>query len=451
MNATCSRGDDAPHAAPVEHDGRADLARCNHRTSTNIDDDELRLLLADGVGPILHARLIAAFGSAGAIVRAGGERLAEVEGIGPVRAECIRRSIGLADPDGERRELNRLGARIVRLRDDEYPALLATIADPPPALWVRGSFEEPDRCCVAVVGSRRCTSYGREQASKLAFGLAESCFTIVSGGARGIDAAAHRAALRAGGRTIAVLGCGLGHCYPPEHGDLYNAIAAAGAVVSESPISAPPRPEFFPRRNRIISGLSLGVVVVEAAVRSGALITAREAAESHHREVMAIPGPVDSPVSAGCHRAIREGWAGLVTGIDDVLAQLESTLLLVQAALKGRAGGATDIGRRASSAVQAETVDRTIAGVGASAAPHGPAGVQRPCHAATDSANAPMVRLVEAMRIHGPSSAARLSEVVDAPIGSVFAALTILQLRRAVTRRAGVFVLGGPPAGVIPR
>ncbi|MFO0874557.1 MAG: DNA-processing protein DprA [Phycisphaerales bacterium] len=388
----------------------------------NIDDDELRMLIAEGIGPVFHARLLSAFGCARAVTRASERELAEVDGIGEVRAAKLRRALDACDPAAERSAMARWGATLLRRDDAGYPALLATIPDPPPALWVRGAFDAADGCCVAIVGSRRCTSYGREQASKISFALGASGFTIVSGGARGIDAAAHRAALRASARTIAVLGCGLAHCYPPEHDELYQAIAAHGAVISESPMTTLPRPEMFPRRNRIISGLALGVIVVEAALRSGALITAREAAESHHREVMALPGPVDSPVSAGCHRAIREGWAGLVTDVEDVLAQLETTTLLVEAVRAIGDRGAPD---RAPSALGAPC---GVIEAGATAAPRAPPADLREV-------------ILEVLRRHGPSSGPAIAARLASSPGPVMAALTMLQLARAVVHRRGAFSL----------
>jgi DNA processing protein len=198
--------------------------------------------------------------------------------------------------------------------------MLAEVPYPPSLLYVRGDFAERDAMAVAIVGARHCTPYGLRMAEKLGASLARVGLTVVSGLARGIDAAAHRGALRAGGRTIAVLANGLAQIYPPEHEGLAREVAASGAVMTESPMRQEPIAGLFPQRNRIISGLSLGVVVVEANPRSGSLATARHAMEQN-REVFAVPGPADSLASAGCHRLIRDG-ARLVETVDDILEEL---------------------------------------------------------------------------------------------------------------------------------
>ena len=204
--------------------------------------------------------------------------------------------------------------------DPRYPPPLLETPDPPALLYARGTFEPRDQLAIALVGSRRCTSYGMRIAERLASSLARTGFTIVSGLARGIDAAAHRGALKAGGRTIAVLANGLEQVYPPEHAELAGEIARRGVVLSELPMRQGPLAGLFPQRNRIISGLCLGVVVVEAAPRSGSLSTAHHAMEQN-REVFAVPGPVDSLASRGCHRLIRDG-ARLVETVDDILEEL---------------------------------------------------------------------------------------------------------------------------------
>ncbi|MDO8545774.1 MAG: DNA-processing protein DprA [Nitrospirales bacterium] len=206
------------------------------------------------------------------------------------------------------------------LADDGYPAWLRAIPSPPAVLYCDGRIEPRDRQAVAIVGARQATPYGLRVTETLARELSGAGFTIVSGLARGIDAAAHRAALDAGGRTIAVLGCGLDITYPPEHGRLREEIAQCGAVLTEFPAGTPPKPSHFPQRNRIISGLSLGVVVVEAAEGSGSLITARLALEQG-REVFAVPGSIDAPLSRGPHGLIKQG-AKLAETVDDIIEEL---------------------------------------------------------------------------------------------------------------------------------
>lgn len=210
--------------------------------------------------------------------------------------------------------------KLIALADDGYPAWLRAIPDPPAVLYCDGRIEPKDRQAIAIVGARQATPYGLQITETLARELSGAGFTIVSGLARGIDAAAHRAALEAGGRTIAVLGCGLDVTYPPEHGRLREEIAASGAVLTEFPAGTPPKPSHFPQRNRIISGLSLGVVVVEAAEDSGSLITARLALEQG-REVFAVPGSIDAPLSRGPHGLLKQG-AKLVETVDDIIEEL---------------------------------------------------------------------------------------------------------------------------------
>jgi len=192
----------------------------------------------------------------------------------------------------------------------------------PPVLYLRGQLEPRDLNGFAIVGSRRCSHYGREQAERFAALLAQAGFTVVSGGARGVDSAAHRGAMAPpNGRTLAVLGCGVDVVYPPENLGLFEQISARGAVISEFPMSTAPLRENFPRRNRIISGLARGVLVVEADIASGALITARQACDSHNRPVFAIPGQITNPMSAGPHALIRDG-AVLVTSLEDIIDNL---------------------------------------------------------------------------------------------------------------------------------
>jgi DNA processing protein len=232
--------------------------------------------------------------------------------------------------------------RVLTTASDEFPSALRGAAGMPPALHVRGELRAEDALAVAIVGTRQATPYGLEMAERLAADLARRGVTIVSGLARGIDTAAHRGALRAGGRTMAVLGCGADVVYPPENARLMGEIAERGAVVTEFAPGTPPRPQHFPLRNRVIAGLALGVVVVEAAARSGSSITAGWAADLG-REVMAVPGRVTSEMSRGCHALIKDG-ATLVETWEDVAGQLPSPwrdrVLAVAPAGRGGTGGA---------------------------------------------------------------------------------------------------------------
>lgn len=222
--------------------------------------------------------------------------------------------------DAEMARIARAGISVLTLADPTYPWRLAEIPVPPPVLYLRGGLLPQDDVAVAIVGTRSLTPYGRDVTQRLAGDLAAAGVTIVSGLARGIDAVAHRAALAAGGRTIAVLGSGPDVVYPPEHADLAGRVAGQGAVLADYPPGRKPDAPNFPARNRLISGLSRGVVVVEAPLRSGALITVDFAADQG-RDVFAVPGSVLSPASAGCHKLLREG-ARVVTGADDVLQEL---------------------------------------------------------------------------------------------------------------------------------
>lgn len=236
----------------------------------------------------------------------------------PVPPQILRRA------EKELKGCERNHFSVLCLSDPRYPALLKEIADPPPVLYVWGVSPWNDSPSLAVVGSRRATPYGAEVCERLAAELAVRGLTIVSGLARGIDGIAHRAALDAGGKTVAVLGSGLDVIYPREHRRLAERIVKSAAVISEFPLTSPPLPGHFPRRNRIISGLCWGTVVIEAAERSGSLITARTAADQN-REVFAVPGPIGSPTSGGVHRLIQDG-AKLVTETEDVIDELRPEL-----------------------------------------------------------------------------------------------------------------------------
>ena len=234
--------------------------------------------------------------------------------------------------DAEMEKLERYRIKVLVYEDPLYPARLKEIYDYPPVLYVRGNLPVQDEPCLAIVGTRRPTIYGRQVTEEIVADLARSKITIVSGLARGIDSVAHRAALDAGGKTIAVFASGLDIVYPGENAKLAQAIMEHGAVLSENPLGAKPKPENFPLRNRIMSGLSLGVLVVEAGERSGALITAHQAVEQN-REVFAIPGSILSPASQGTNRLIQEG-AKLVRNYTDILQELNLTIVVQQAEIK---------------------------------------------------------------------------------------------------------------------
>lgn len=297
-------------------------------------DDALRdmlcLTLVRGVGPQTCRALIEEFGDAGKVLGASISTLKRVPGIGPKIAESIGRARDEVDTDRELQLCHDSGVKIVVRGQPGYPSSLENIPDPPSLLYVKGTLEEGDALAIALVGSRKCTPYGLRAAERLAASLGRIGLTVVSGLARGIDAAAHRGALQAGGRTLAVLANGLAEVYPPEHADLARDIEGNGALVSEMPMTQGPLAGLFPQRNRVISGLSLGVVVIEATPRSGSLSTAKHAMEQN-REVFAVPGPIDSLPSRGCHRLIRDG-AKLVETVDDIVEELGPLVHEVKAA-----------------------------------------------------------------------------------------------------------------------
>ena len=291
-------------------------------TISQIGREYLRLHLTADVGPVRLRRLVTHFGSITAIRSKSMAELMEVEGIGPKVAESIFTSKGEDAVEAEVERAAEEGVRILCGEDAEYPRPLLHIPDPPTCLFVRGTLEPTDAVAVAIVGTRRCSHYGLEQARRFGELLGRAGFTVVSGLARGIDAAAHRGALAAGGRALAVLGNGLASIYPPEHASLADQIAGSGAVMTELAVDVVPDAKNFPPRNRIIAGLSLGTIVVEAPARSGALITARLATE-YDREVFAIPGRIDQPQRCGgTNGLIRDGKGKLITCLEDVLDEL---------------------------------------------------------------------------------------------------------------------------------
>ena len=278
------------------------------------------LSLVPGVGPTRVRALLAAFGSASAVLSAPASRLAAVDGVGRATARAIAGFDPGAQVDEQFRAAERVGAALLAAADDGYPPALREIYDPPPALWVRGRLDDADAVAVAIVGTRKAGDYGRRAAEHFATSFAHAGVTVVSGLAYGIDVAAHRAALAAGGRTVAVLGSGVDRVYPARHGDVVRGILDndLGAVVSEFPMGAAPDATNFPRRNRIISGMSRATVVAEAREKGGALLTAAIALEQN-REVFAVPVPIFGD-ALGTNRLVQRGWAALANAPADVLA-----------------------------------------------------------------------------------------------------------------------------------
>lgn len=305
----------------------------------------LRLTLVSGLSPRATRRALDYTGSAEAVLRLSAGELAEAAGMRKNQALAVTAALNHSDHRRhlaeEWRLIDQFGVTLVGLGNQAYPRLLTFIDDPPPLLYVRGRLHDEDGLSLAIVGSRRCTHYGREQADRFAAAASQAGLVVVSGGALGIDTAAHRAVIRMRGRTLAVIGSGHADPYPPENAEMFDRIAADdgrfGAVISELPMTSPPRAENFPARNRIISGLSLAVLVVEAALRSGALITARLANDSHHRQVMAVPGRIDAPQSAGTNLMIREGWATLISSFGDVINAMPEGRALLEASVGAQA------------------------------------------------------------------------------------------------------------------
>ena len=283
----------------------------------------LALRLVRGVGNVTYRELLEHFATPQAVFTASLATLTAA-GAHPEVARAITAFDQWPAVETELHKIARTGVRLVTRTDEEYPVNLTHLHDPPPFLYVRGAFVPEDRVAIAIVGSRVASSYGRGVARDLARGLAEKGVTVVSGLARGIDAEAHRAALTGGGRTVAVLGSGLDVIYPSEHRTLAEEIIARGAVVSEFALGSKPEAVHFPYRNRVISGLTLGTVVVEATENSGSLITARCALDQN-REVFAVPGHITAGRSRGPNRLIKDG-AKLVENIEDILNEIAPTL-----------------------------------------------------------------------------------------------------------------------------
>src|SRR5664280_3894684 len=279
------------------------------------------LNLIEHVGPVRARLLLEHFGDAPRILQASQGELRRVRNIGEETAGAIADWEKTIDLAGELKRISDFGCHVLVQGDEDYPESLRQIYDPPLALYVKGSLTAKDKNAVAMVGSRMTTHYGIETARKLAYQLAYVGVTVVSGGARGIDTASHQGALAAKGRTVCVLGTGINIVFPPENAELFERIAENGAVITQFPFNRPADKQSFPIRNRIVAGMTLGTVVVEANLTSGALITANFATE-YGRQVFAVPGRIDSPRSKGCHDLIKKG-AKLCEGAEDILSEFE--------------------------------------------------------------------------------------------------------------------------------
>ncbi len=382
----------------------------------------IALNLVGKVGPIRLRALLTRFGDAAAVLHTPARHLATVDGIGPETAAAIAGWEKTSDLAGELRRIERFGCRVLIESDDEYPPLLREIPDPPIVLYIRGSLRPADRQGIAVVGSRGATEYGHSTARRLSFQLAQAGFAIISGGARGIDTSAHLSALAARGRTAAVLGTGINRVFPPENAALFDRIAAEGAILSPFPFNRPADRQSFPIRNRIVAGMTLGTLVVEAGAASGALITANFA-NDYGRPVLAVPGRIDSPASHGCHELIRRG-ARLCEGVDDVLAEFEYLQPVPVAT-------ATD------------TPDPTPTGPGPKESnPGKPAGPGR--QPVLSDAERELLAPLDG----GPMTVDELVRASGRPASAVAAALFQLELKRVVRQLPGRrFVRRGPDCG----
>lgn len=279
------------------------------------------LNMIEHVGPVRVRQLLEHFGEAPAVLRASQSQLLQVRGIGEDTAEAIATWEKTIKLDEELKRISDFGCHILTQSDEDYPDLLRQIYDPPIVLYVKGKLSAKDKNAVAMVGSRMTTHYGVETARKLAYQLAYVGVTVVSGGARGIDTAAHQGALSGKGRTVAVLGTGINIIFPPENVELFERIADNGAIITQFPFNRNADKQSFPIRNRIVAGMTLGTIVVEANLTSGALITANMAVENG-LQIFAVPGRIDSPRSKGCHELIKKG-AKLCEGAEDVLSEFE--------------------------------------------------------------------------------------------------------------------------------
>ncbi len=372
----------------------------------------LRWALTDGIGPLKFTQLLIQLGDAEQALGAPASVLTTVKGIGEQTADAIARARDTAPVDDEIATAAEHGVRIICRVDPDYPPGLKQIPDAPIVLYVKGELRPTDAVAIAIVGSRRCTIYGSEQARRFGELLAGAGFTVVSGLARGIDAFAHHGSVDAGGRSIAVMGRGLTEVYPPENEALARKLLEQGAWISELPMRAEVHAGNFPGRNRIIAGLTLGTLVVEAAQRSGALITARLAGE-YNREVFAVPGRAQDPLSFGTNALIRDGAAKLVMTLEDIL------------------DGLGDVGRTLARKSEAPSEPEAQARDAPGHASHGPSA------AAAASGLSKTEQRVYDVIPDEPVLADVVIRAAELPVGEVLAALTSLQLKGLVQRFPG--------------
>lgn len=381
---------------------------------SDTDKDSLLLNMVPGVGPRMYQKLMERFENPSAVLDASHSQLIQVNGLGRKIAESICSARDHIDVQQELDDCQRAGIRLVNQQSDEYPAELKEIHDPPAILYVKGDLLPQDRLSIAIVGSRHLSDYGAKIAYQFARGLSHCGFTIVSGLARGADGTAHEATITAGGRTLAVLGSGLMNLYPTEHADMANRIADNGAIISELPLHRAPHAGAFPQRNRIVSGLSLGVLVIEAGSRSGALITARHATEQG-REVFAIPGRIDSRTSQGCNDLIRDG-AKLVQSVDDILDELGP--LTEPVSLKTSDGSAPNSRATASSEMRPQESESSI---------------RQPAELKLSEQENQVLQAIATE----PTYVDQIVGRTELPVQRVLATISVLQARRLVRRISG--------------
>jgi len=398
------------------------------------------LNMVPGVGPRTYGRLIERFGDAASVFGADHAAIQALAGVGAALARAIVSAPAQIDVQQELEDCDRHGIRLLQLGGADYPPELRQIHDPPPILYCRGTMVNTDRLAVAMVGSRHVTEYGLKVASQFGRGLANAGVCVVSGLARGADAASHRSALQAGGRTLAVLGSGLLNMYPPEHQELADEIARQGAVLSEVPLHRPPHAGAFPQRNRLVSGLSLGVLVIEAGSRSGALITARHALEQN-REVFAIPGRIDSRGSHGCHDLIRDG-ATLVQSVEDILEAL-GPLAEPLSLSPGALAAETPTTPRGQADAQPPGQYEAELGTAASnpsqprgSAPRNQASLRQPAELLL---NPQETLVLQAVGVE-PTLIDQIAVATELPISRVLATLSVLQTRHLIRRIGGTQV-----------